>query len=335
MGKYTRSQQGRINTLMMYIVLFVICVFIVQGFKSGIRHYYKATTSSIKNAQWHMVLNAIETSTRVSTRELEETTEEITAKINSTVDIARLRAYLEKGTPYPEFETLMRESLHANIFTDEYVGLDPNRNSIFVMVNGRMIASYSHDKELLAVLPMNETAITPFTDILSQISYNPQLAINAIGMIERQSDGIIIWQKDEPTTDELKQIKYSYVSNTTLKTLFMKHGLPGLESYEILVPVYITKYGNIFGESDWEQTDVHTNNKIIIVQRINIKDYLDKFYTKYIEDADVNNLDAIYTTISGYFNLLECILYLSIIVFILQASSGINKIVDEAHRSSI
>ena len=57
----------------------------------------------------------------------------------------------------------------------------------------------------------------------------------------------------------------------------LNYGIDALKSFEFLIPVYITEYGDVFGNYDDHTIESVNKDKIIIVQKLNIVDYIN-FY---------------------------------------------------------
>jgi hypothetical protein len=63
----------------------------------------------------------------------------------------------------------------------------------------------------------------------------------------------------------------TFPSLEQLKNIFFKEGIDGLKGYNVLVPVYITDDGDLFGTPDiGPDGKVNHTHKIIVVQRFSI-----------------------------------------------------------------
>lgn len=109
-----------------------------------------------------------------------------------------------------------------------------------------------------------------------KLHYNAPLAkeaIKAIKDLNVQKNDFIFWEYiSNPTPN------HTMVTTMKLDELlyvYKTEGFESLKSYEILVPVYITKNGDVFGTNDINSLGQKIDNyKIIVIQRINVYDAL-------------------------------------------------------------
>lgn len=106
--------------------------------------------------------------------------------------------------------------------------------------------------------------------------YNPELskiAIKALKDMNTDKHKFIFWEALRNINPEHKLIKNMDINDVL--DICNKEGIESLKSYEILIPAYITKNGDIFGTKDVNNMGHKIENyKIIIIQRINIYDAL-------------------------------------------------------------
>lgn len=67
-----------------------------------------------------------------------------------------------------------------------------------------------------------------------------------------------------------------------LKDVFMKEGIDGLHTYVFLSPAYITEHGDVFGKPDFDKNGFTNNHKLIIVQKFNLVDVIEKLHPNII-----------------------------------------------------
>lgn len=323
MKSLNKSQIHRITMYLISIGIFVISIFVVSGFKVGLKKCYSTTFKSYQEARWDAIQSNIESGIELGEFGLINSSNKIQQEVKSKLDMDQLKHSLANNESYPEFDLILREALEKNVFTRDSSGMDQSRNSIFVITNGKVIANYSHNKDFLtANIDKGKTVY----DIINETSFNPELCIDALQKIENQYNDVIIWQRNEPQNESIP--KYKEMSMTQLKEIFIEHGIDGLDSYEILIPVYITSYGNIFGEHDTPDT-IENNNKLILIQRLNIKDYLSKYSPYALIDLDIESLDENYNSLMTYTHIFECILYISIFCYITIVIGNLNRIIAE------
>lgn len=320
-----KSQISRITIYLVSVGIFVVSIFAVYGFKVSFRNYYSDTYNSYQEARWNSVETELERSIEIGRFGLVNASNKIQVEVKQQLDMDRLKESLSKNLPYPEFDLILRNSLQKNIYTQQ--GMDQNRNSIFVITNGRIIANYSHDKNFVsgsAELGSNESV----DEAIANLAYNKTLCKNALKKIENQYKDMIVWQYHSPKDKTMPM--YDEVDMSTLKDIFMKYGVNGLKSYTILIPVYITDYGNIFGEYDTPET-MGKNNKLVLVQKLNIGDCLYVHYPEILNQLNLNEIKTNYELFFTYIKIFECILYISIITYICIVVVNLNKIISEEY----
>lgn len=106
--------------------------------------------------------------------------------------------------------------------------------------------------------------------------YNAPLAeqaIRAIKDLNMQKNDFIFWEYVPSSIPNHKMIKNMELEK--LLDVYINEGLDSLKSYELLVPIYITKNGDVFGTNDINSLGERIDNyKIIVIQRINVYDAL-------------------------------------------------------------
>lgn len=326
MKRFTKSQVQRITIYLISVAMLVISVFVINGFKTSLTNNHDIIHESYQDARWDIIKSNIDAAIQLGEFGLINSSNKIQLDIKDSLDLDKLKTSLSDNDPYPEFDKILRNTLQKNVFTRESVGMDQNINSIFVMVNGRLIANYTHNKDFISSTTKlgDENSIY---EIVEDTAYNKELCKNAIRKIEnQQNEDIIIWQRNAPKNSDIPM--YTNMTYDSLRCIFNEYGIEGLESYDILIPVYITEYGNIFGDYDTPY-NVEGNNKLILVQRLNVYDYLLHYAPYALNDLDVSWLEMSHNSLISYIHIFECILYVAIVSYVLIVTVNINRIIDE------
>lgn len=311
----------------MALFLFACCIAITSGFKKSINMYYTASIDSYKDSRWNAFYSSFKAAYRLGKTGLSDGSQLILNEID-TIDIDKLRNSLTNNIYYENFDQLLRKSLQENVFTSGGT-MDENRNNIMVICNGKVIANYSHT-DLYGIPYANNEVIynNDMREIIKNNFYNVELSLHALDQIEAQSDDIIIWQSTAPR--DKSDNMYTYINTDTLREIFETKGINGFASYEVLIPIYITDYGNIFGEYDTSK-DAGKNNKIILIQKLNLTDYFYNFNvnTDIISNDKLNSLEKSYLDMRIMMNIFEIILYICVGAYIVFITLNINAMVDE------
>lgn len=176
---------------------------------------------------------------------------------------------LEKDITNPtEDSKLVR--LIDNTLENVYINENTNHNKPFVASLNNIVWN--------RVLPYtygDNKKIVSWEDFINK-HYNPQLSKIAMETLKNMNSNkhdFIFWEAIENNNPEHKLIKNMDINDVL--SVYRKEGIEGLKSYEFLIPIYITKNGDIFGTKDVNSMGHKIENyKIIVIQRINMYDAL-------------------------------------------------------------
>lgn len=151
-----------------------------------------------------------------------------------------------------------------NVLGEFYINNNTNINKPFVLSMNNLLwgrcLSYDSKDEFLTI-----------EDLISMQSNNDLNTQSILTILENNDDEYIFWQNRGK--NEIKKMNID-----DLIEIYFRDGLDSMKNYELLVPIYITKDGDIFGTKDTDGLGHKvTNYKIIIVQRINMYDALNNY----------------------------------------------------------
>lgn len=151
-----------------------------------------------------------------------------------------------------------------NVLGEFYINNNTNVNKPFVLSMNNLLwgrcLSYDSKDEFLTI-----------EDLISMQSNNDLNTQSILTILENNDDEYIFWQNRGK--NEIKKMNID-----DLIEIYFRDGLDSMKNYELLVPIYITKDGDIFGTKDTDGLGHKvTNYKIIIVQRINMYDALNNY----------------------------------------------------------
>lgn len=164
--------------------------------------------------------------------------------------------------------TIMNEEI-----TDKYLNVQNDNNDMFIMFNKKIVAdrSLNASYSFIGLRTIDD-------EIKKHTNTNPSLCKNALSLVLNKYNGYIFW-KFLPDTIEIKpEDQLVYPSLDGLKSLYDKYGIKVLDSYNFLVPAYIKKNTDIFGEDDISHGIKSENHKIIVIQEFNVSNALEKDY---------------------------------------------------------
>ena len=211
---------------------------------------------------------------------------------------------------------------------DEYfnnVATDGNR--IFVANYYGIICDYSHSTSSARCINSNNK-YRHWEDIVNS-AYNKESCSIAIDKIVHREhnphNDIIIWQYNKP--DMELDIPDGEITVDTLKDIYIKKGVKGLKSFELLIPSYITEDGDIFGQKDISLGIAKKNYKLIAVQRINLYDQFMELYPT-IDNHNFGILDMVneeYESILFYIYLLGFCITVGFVLIIIHFCTVFNR----------
>lgn len=171
----------------------------------------------------------------------------------------------EEDINNPSTSSILNKILD-DVLIDLYINEDSTSNKPFVTSMNNIIWNRS------MYIPQDNLLWENF----AQLHYNKILAkqaIQAIKDLNIQKNDFIFWEFVPSSITD-----HTLITNMELEELldvYHKEGLDSLKSYELLVPVYITKNGDVFGTNDINSLGEKIDNyKIIVIQRINVYDAL-------------------------------------------------------------
>jgi hypothetical protein len=212
---------------------------------------------------WYDIEGAITLASSAARLNAKNVADSISYKVEHEYpDINVLREEFDSGNyTSPKFTQIIIDSIK-----DKYLFDIPSRNNdIFVMYRNGIVVDMNVNKFNRVQRGITEE---------SNSQFNPELAFNSLeAIISRDTHYNLFFyepQSPEHVTD------HNLITNPSLehlKEVYQKEGIEGLQSYNILVPVYITDDGDLFGTPDiGPDGSVNLNHKMIVVQRFSIYD---------------------------------------------------------------
>lgn len=188
---------------------------------------------------------------------------------------------LEYDIINPSPDSLLSKFIEEQLGNYYYLK-NSNDNKPFIANYNNIIWTKS-GKQTTELLNWNDVITFDYNKILSENS------INAIKRGNTKNYDIIFWQKDR---SKLKVTSMD-IDNLIEELRNNNYDFDELKSFEILVPVYITEDGDIFGIRDINSIGQYNNNyKLYVVQRINVYDIFENHMVdieKYKNDINYIN----------------------------------------------
>lgn len=245
---------------------------------------------------------------------LKDMSKDIVDDINSSnIDMDSLEISLTNGEVPDELDAIFSKYLMNKSFASN----DTERDSIFIAKSDVILADYSkmYDSEY-------DGTRTWEKDI--EAMYNQDLGTSTYTKIINQDlSEPLIFEYD--ANDEISsEYNFTNLDENTLRLLYEKYGIEGFKNMIFLVPVYIYDNGDIFGKSDVHQGAKVDTNKMILVQRYSLYDYIvsNNVITEFAASRIVTNIDYL-QSLCYIFAIGIIISMVIIIVFLLMITNNI------------
>lgn len=164
--------------------------------------------------------------------------------------------------------------------------IDNYENSLTVFTRDRVLADMN---------PITNAGLTHSFEY-DKIYYgkNPYLYNQAIDAIINHKDNnrLIFYEPLHSGNPDHKLITKMKLSE--LRKIYVDEGFEGLSTYTFLAPYYITDKGDIFGTPDYNGNGFTNNHKMVVVQKFNIVDIMNKQHPGILEsiDRERDSIDA-------------------------------------------
>lgn len=220
-----------------------------------------------------------------------------------TNGLDNIKRELDETNQSSELQRIFKENIQGVTLN----GIDNSRNGIMVLNKEGFVEDLNYERV---------GTISRSWDRELANTYNRALLQNAIDKINTHSTEIIAIEYEPSAVKD--HIMISELTKDTLEEIYLKEGLEGLRNYQILVPVYITDTGDIFGQDDILAGIAQKNYKFIIVQEFNLYDQLmTNNYDTASEFDDLDVINANYNNIIDRYYILGIFFIVSVIMIIL------------------
>ena len=322
MAKSREEKDFGISGYLIIAMLFVLIVIVLLGIRRTVELYKTVAYEEYTENQEETFIDVVNGAIALGESGVNNSSLILQRRLNEEMNMDKLRVCLSSGVDYPEFEAILRDTLQTNVFT-HYGLMNANRNSIIVIANERIIASYTHDGTIYSSGAKVSSNLN-IKNMIEENFYNSKLGLDSLNKIENQYTGVIIWQSREPQNPDIP--KYTSMTFDDIVYIFNKFGVEGLESFDIIIPAYITEYGNIFGDYDIPgETSRNSDNKIIILQKLNLTDYINSHFPRVFSKNTITKVLQRFNTITDIINLLIVLNCICVIAYSFTLASMYNN----------
>ena len=327
-GKYPCDKHIHIIRFMGWLNFFVIIfmLIIILSFKLLMEYAETAHTSMIDDQTKGLYNMVLATKTNLDaqiTIELNEKAREIKDDIKANLDLDELDEQLSAGIIPTELEDIFEKHL------DNYTaipGLDPEENNVVVCNYDGVVSDFSH----ISTIGLGDKDRTWNNEQLRKT--NPALFDNSIKALLNQ-DTRYFYMIQTPCPDGTCELSYpAYMTEQIMQKIYYESGIEGLKHYVVLVPSYIEKDRDMFGTRDIINGKRQPNNKIILIQKYNLYDFVQQrsLYEKYNLD-----IDQLMTRLETLMHIGAVIIIIGLLSIVVILASGMNYIIKDDNNCSV
>lgn len=301
MGNHKKIKRYRLR-IVLIILLFIVSALSFNYAIEVIETQRAHQETSLRERDFDEIWDFLLTWNNVTLQDSQNLATIIENTIIEEYDLNELEALVDSGND-KELVNTINDVVSSYNFSSL---IKNNRNSVIILEGSDRILvdhmidlsntdkDFDHnsftDYESLSINP--ESYKTARRQILNQTYTNPiMLEVHDYGKID---DHILI---DSCTYENLKKV-------------YMEEGILGLHNYQFLCPTYITKDGDIFGNSDTDHGNPTNNHKFTVIVTFNIYDQLVKMRPEIGDTEYYNHLDF------GFDSIQLAVYFASIVTFV-------------------
>lgn len=292
-------------------LLFVISIlsyeYLIKQIKTEVVHQ----ENSLKDRDFDIIWDFLNSCIAVSNTDAQELAKKIETNIKDQFNLTDLEKDLDEGNR-EELVDLVDNTI------DSFVTSSPvknNRNSCIVLESYDTIIS-----DRMVDLSKVDTSKrhTTFSDY-EETAYNKKLFATAERQLKNHTSTTPIAVEIYDYEENPKHILINSCTYEKLRNVYKIEGINGLRNYQFLVPAYITRDGDIFGNLDLKEGNPNDNaHKFVVIITFNLYDQLiqmrpdidDEAYYEQTAYAYESILSTVYLVAS-----VTCIVFFIICIF--------------------
>jgi len=301
------------TTFYISIMISILLLFVVGAGYNTIKLINNYKTES----EWSFILSVLENNEDKANIQANLVKNDIIKDINTSYkdNKIQLKYDLDNMNTNNELSKIFDSNIRG-----KYINIDNDNNDIFVLstwgqnnidINGRIIYDKSFNCAIYGDTRSFDTELS--------MHYNYNIAYNSLkNIIDQNKEKPIVWEYLSSTNPNHKKIDYGTLSE--LKEVYIKEGIEGLKTYEVLNPVYINDKDDVLGTDVITNSGLHNqdNRQFVLVQGFSLYDALNS-------TSDMNKLIDIINKYTILGNVLEASV-LFIIVLFFQILVSISKV---------
>lgn len=301
--------------ILIIILLFVISIISFDYIIDQVRKEEIRQETELKDRDFDVIWDYLRSWEDLANSDAQGLAYNIEENIKNTMDLDQLEEDLKAGNRESLID-LVDQTINDYDFTTL---VKNNRNSCIVLEGyDKILADRMVDLSKVEAGKIHSN----FSDYFD-ISYNKKLFKTAERLIQNHTSTNPIAVEIYDYTDNPDHILINSCTYENLKKVYITEGVKGLRNYEFLVPAYITRDGDIFGNLDIKEGNPNANShKFVVIMSFNLYDQImqirpdfeqNSFYSYILYGFD-NILTAIYLVAS-----ITCIVLFIISIFYIKS----------------
>lgn len=316
-----------ITIILLILASFIIILTLCNNTINDVKQAQEDQIVDARKRDFEVVWGVLELLQSQANAQTETIAKNIEDQIRSSFDLDELQQKLDENDPV--YTEKLYELISNNVRNVHLNGIENNRNSMIALegfdtiVEDLLVDPESREGGSEIKDP-NSNSIYKYADT----TYNKGMFETAMRKIRNHNDSSIIAIEPYNYIDKntphkkIKEINYA-----NLEEVYVKEGLTGLRNYQILVPVYITDTGDIFGQLDTVHGVKVDNHKFIIIQTFNFYDQLISYKPDFGDDDYTRRIVTRYNTILNSLYILGAVVCALIVLIIIYFLSIYNALI--------
>ena len=235
-----------------------------------------------------------------------------------------------KGELYNEQYSTLSNIITPHIENKYLNNVATDRNTVFVATSKGIICDYAYSYMCNMLHDCKKHTYRKWDNFINE-SYNPSLSKISIDSLINKNSDIIFCQYLKPVSTDYT-IDYTKIDSSNIAKYYNKYGAEIFKDVEILVPTYITDNGDIFGQKDIDQGVRYENYKMIVVQRVNLYQQMQKLNPSLLNIKTMKELNIKYNRIMVCMYVTGLVITIVIILVLMQLCYNFNKYVIEENQ---
>lgn len=288
----TRHIKSRnfLTIILVVTCLFTMSVFMYKTVIDKLVDNRQTTIEAFKEEQFNVIWTSLETLQLQAEKDVTEISKNIEEDILSLSP--EELTILEVDMRNNDLNNNLQQILNSNIENHCLNGIKNHMSSIVVMTTDGYIEDINYYR---ATASDNNNCVRTWETILDN-SYNVKLEYDAINKLLNRNSGVIATESYNLIKND-NHIMINELTYESLLNVFLQEGIEGLKNYQIFVPYYITDFGDIFGNPDFEHGTKLDNNKLIIVQEFNLYDQIMNRHDELFNDNQIRQVITRYNEV--------------------------------------